>query len=459
MKKADMIISALEESGALNEKQIQKVQHLSMRSGKDMLEVLQELKWVSEEQIRDVVASKFSMDTVILKNREIPDEVIKLMSGSMAQRYQAIPLERKDNYLKVAISDPFRLEVVDSMALVLGMQIEGLLATTSDIQWALRKHYGYEEVLGGIITEMKKEEVGKDKVVYEEAGVLKGEISEAAPVIRLVSFIIAEAFRRRASDIHLEPLESKFRVRYRVDGILHEVESPSKQLQNSIISRVKIMANMSIDEKRLPQDGRIKLKVLGRDIDLRVSTLPGNHGESVVMRILDRESLLLGLPQLGLLSEDEERFRHLVDLPNGILLVTGPTGSGKTTTLYACLNHINQPDRKIITIEDPVEYLLTGINQVQVNVDIGLTFTNILRSILRQAPDVIMIGEIRDLETANLAVHASLTGHLVFSTLHTNDAPSAIVRLVDQGVKPFLVASSVQGIMAQRLVRVICLMY
>jgi general secretion pathway protein E/type IV pilus assembly protein PilB len=283
------------------------------------------------------------------------------------------------------------------------------------------------------------------------------EVTEAdAPIIKLVSLIILEAFRSRASDIHLEPLEKKFRVRYRVDGVLHEVESPPKRLQSAIVSRVKIMANMSIAEKRLPQDGRIQINVMGRDLDLRVSAIPSSHGESIVMRILDKESLQLGLPKLGFLSDDQQTFERLIGLSDGILLVTGPTGSGKTTTLYACLNYINRPDRKIITVEDPVEYQLSGINQVHVRSDIGLTFASALRSILRQAPNIIMIGEIRDMETAEIAVNASLTGHLVFSTLHTNDAPSAVTRLIDIGVKPFLVASSVRGIMAQRLVRKVC---
>jgi len=265
-----------------------------------------------------------------------------------------------------------------------------------------------------------------------------------------------EAYRNRASDIHIEPLEKRLRVRYRIDGMLHEVDNPPKRLQPAIISRIKIMANMSIAEKRIPQDGRIQIPVMGRTLDLRVSSLPTNHGESIVMRILDKSTLMLGLADLGFFSDDQQKMEKLISLPDGIFLVTGPTGSGKTTTLYACLNSINKPDRKIITVEDPVEYQLTGINQVQVNADINLTFASALRSILRQAPNIIMIGEIRDLETANIAVQASLTGHLVFSTLHTNDAPSAVTRLIDIGVKPFLVASSCRAIMAQRLVRRVC---
>jgi type IV pilus assembly protein PilB len=260
----------------------------------------------------------------------------------------------------------------------------------------------------------------------------------------------------RASDIHLEPLSKKFRLRYRIDGVLHEMKAPPKRLQAAVIARLKIQSNMSIAEHRIPQDGRIQSQVGAKTIDLRVSCLPTNHGESVVMRILDKEGLRLGLAELGFFSDDQQTFERLIGLPDGIILVTGPTGSGKTTTLYSCLHFINRPDRKIITVEDPVEYILTGINQVQVNETVGLTFSAALRSILRQAPNIIMIGEIRDMETATIAINASLTGHMVFSTLHTNDAPSAVTRLIDIGVKPFLVASSTRALMAQRLVRKIC---
>ena len=285
---------------------------------------------------------------------------------------------------------------------------------------------------------------------------MAGTVDADAPLIKLVNSLIVEAFKMRASDIHLEPLAKSFRVRYRIDGMLHEMKPPPKRLQPAIISRLKIQSNMSISEHRIPQDGRIQTNVGNKLIDLRVSCLPTNHGESIVMRILDKEGLRLGLPELGFFTDDQQTFEKLIGLPDGILLVTGPTGSGKTTTLYSCLHFINRPDRKIITVEDPVEYILSGINQVQVNEAVGLSFGMALRSILRQAPNVIMIGEIRDLETASIAVNASLTGHLVFSTLHTNDAPSAVTRLIDIGVKPFLVASSTRALMAQRLVRKVC---
>ncbi len=283
-------------------------------------------------------------------------------------------------------------------------------------------------------------EIGKIGKVGSDDG---GEVEADAPIIKLVNSIIVEAFKARASDIHLEPLARKFRVRYRIDGVMHEMKGPPKRLQGfTIVSRLKIQSNMSIAERRIPQDGRIQAAVAGKTIDLRVSCLPTVHGESIVMRILDKDGLRLGLPELGFFTDDQQTFERLIGLPDGILLVTGPTGSGKTTTLYSCLNYINRPDRKIITVEDPVEYQLAGINQVQVSEIIGFTFAAALRSMLRQAPNVIMLGEIRDLETAGIAINASLTGHLVFSTLHTNDAPSAVTRLIDIGVKPFLVASS-----------------
>jgi type II secretory ATPase GspE/PulE/Tfp pilus assembly ATPase PilB-like protein len=294
---------------------------------------------------------------------------------------------------------------------------------------------------------------GQDVVRDEEGGQAEGD----APVIKLVSMLLFEAYTNRASDIHIEPLETKLRVRFRIDGVLQEMQAPPKRLHGAIVSRLKIMSrSMSIAEKRLPQDGRIQIRLGEKSVDLRVSTIPTVHGESVVMRILDKTSLMLGLPDLGFLSDDQAKFEQCINLPDGIILVTGPTGSGKTTTLYGCLNYMNKPDRKLITVEDPVEYQMNGINQVPVNASIGMTFPAALRSILRQAPNIIMIGEIRDNETASIAVNASLTGHLVLSTLHTNDAPSAIARLVDIGVKPFLVSSSVRAVVAQRLVRRLC---
>ena len=364
------------------------------------------------------------------------------------------PLAKVD--LVLAISDPLDVDTIDSLSFLLQRDIELVCTTPEKIRQALIKYYGTAEEAADVLRDKIGEDVdlgleigdGTEAVTADEAD---------APIIRLVSMLIIEAHKLGASDIHLEPLDKKFRVRFRIDGVLQEMQAPPKRLQSAIISRLKIMTgSMSIAEKRLPQDGRIQVKIKKKPIDLRVSTIPTNHGESIVMRVLDKSSLLLGLPELGFLSDDQEKFERLLRSPDGILLVTGPTGSGKTSTLYACLNYINKPDRKIITVEEPVEYQMNGINQVQVNTEIGMTFPVALRSILRQAPNIIMIGEIRDLETASIATNASLTGHLVFSTLHTNDAPSAVARLVDIGVQPFLVASSVRAIMAQRLVRRLC---
>jgi general secretion pathway protein E/type IV pilus assembly protein PilB len=340
---------------------------------------------------------------------------------------------------------------------LLDAEIELRVASEPDIEAALAKYYGGEKKAldDGIFKDVIQELTEADVHVggLEDDG---GAVEADGPLIRLVNQIIVDAFKLRASDIHLEPLEKRFRIRYRIDGVMQEQKSPPKRLQPSIIARLKIQANMVISEHRIPQDGRIQTKVGTKLIDLRVSCLPTNHGESIVMRILDKEGLKLGLPELGFFTDDQATFERLIAMPDGILLVTGPTGSGKTTTLYSCLHYINRPDKKIITVEDPVEYVLAGINQVQVSEQVGLTFATALRAILRQAPNVVMIGEIRDLETASIAINASLTGHLVFSTLHTNDAPGAVARLVDIGVKPFLVASSTRCLMAQRLVRKVC---
>jgi general secretion pathway protein E/type IV pilus assembly protein PilB len=367
--------------------------------------------------------------------------------------------------LTFAIADPSDLDTIDSLQHLLQMDISLQVASDPDIENALGKYYAERSGAGGggrgstadpRMLETIKELTQEHVEVTADALADGGTVEADAPLIKLVNSMITEAFKLRASDIHLEPLAKVFRVRYRIDGVLHEMKPPPKRLQAAIISRLKIQSNMSISEHRIPQDGRIQTNVGNKLIDLRVSCLPTNHGESIVMRILDKEGLRLGLPELGFFTDDQQTFERLISLPDGILLITGPTGSGKTTTLYSCLHFINRPDRKIITVEDPVEYVLAGINQVQVNEAVGLTFAAALRSILRQAPNIIMVGEIRDLETASIAINASLTGHLVFSTLHTNDAPSAVTRLIDIGVKPFLVASSTRGLMAQRLVRKVC---
>jgi general secretion pathway protein E/type IV pilus assembly protein PilB len=396
------------------------------------------------------------MEMISLKGLDIPSDVRDLVPGDIARRYRVIPVFKNEDTLTVALSDPLDFDVLDTLRYVLKCNVEGVVAPRDEIKVTLDRYYAGEASMETMLNQISDGTV--DVEMTSRADMAQDvEASDAdAPIIKLVSLIILEAYRNRASDIHLEPLEQRFRVRYRIDGVLHEQESPPKRLQSSILSRVKIMASMKIAEKRVPQDGRIEVNILGRELDLRVSSIPASHGESIVMRILDKQNLALGLPKLGFFGDDQELFERLITLPDGIILVTGPTGSGKTTTLYACLGHINRPDRKIITVEDPVEYQMSYINQVQVREDIGMTFGAALRSILRQAPNIVMIGEIRDLETAQIATEASLTGHLVFSTLHTNDAPSAVTRLMDIGVKPFLVASSLKAVLAQRLVRCVC---
>ena len=410
---------------------------------------------VSDEDVSRALAAAASMDFVDLNQIAIPQEIIELLPAATARRYKVIPINLNESQLLMATSNPLDFDTFDAVGHLLKRDIDFVCATPSQINTALIKYYGTaEEAVSGLEHTLGAEEIQfGDGPATSEGSTDTGD----APVIKMVSLLLLEAHKMRASDIHLEPLEKRFRVRFRIDGVLHEMTNPPKKLQSAITSRIKIMTgSMSIAEKRLPQDGRIQVKIGKKSIDLRVSTIPTNHGESIVMRILDKSSLMLGLPELGFLSDDQEIFERMLSLPDGILLVTGPTGSGKTTTLYGCLNYINKPDRKIITVEDPVEYQMNGINQVQVNADIGMSFPAALRSMLRQAPNIIMIGEIRDVETANIAINASLTGHLVFSTLHTNDAPSAVARLVDIGVQPFLVSSSVRAIMAQRLVRKLC---
>ncbi len=386
------------------------------------------------------VAAEFGMPFVELGDRAVPPEVLAAVPADFARARHVIPFGRSDGRLQVAVSDPLATELIDTLPHVAGGPVTVALASADDIQRAIVR--GYDPLVAGA-----------------SAGVHLpvGPVTERdAPVIKLVQELMVDAIRRRASDIHLEPLERRFRVRYRIDGVLHEAEPPPQRLQLPIISRLKILANISIAEKRLPQDGRIQTTVDGRSLDLRVSSLPTTHGESLVMRILDAGSLKLGLPELGFLPDDQAVFERQITSPDGIMLVTGPTGSGKTTTLYASLQHLNHTDRKIITVEDPVEYQIGGINQVPVNAGIGMTFAAALRAMLRQAPNIVMVGEIRDRETAEIAINASLTGHMVFSTLHTNDAPSAVTRLLDIGARPFLLAAALRSVVAQRLVRRIC---
>jgi len=458
-EKDDYLADILVDLGFVSAEKVAEARREAQASGVGVVDLMVANKLVRAEDVTQAKAAHFGAEVVNLSELRIADDVIATIPRHIARKYRVVPVYKHDNSVTVALADPSDLDTIDSLAHLLHTEVELRVASETDIEAALSKYYA--ERSGGLTADPRLkeaiEDLTREHVEVEEAAAADGAVVEAdAPLIKLVNSIITEAFKMRASDIHLEPLSKVFRMRYRIDGVLHEIKAPPKRLQAAVISRLKIQSNMSISEHRIPQDGRIQTSVGSKLIDLRVSCLPTNHGESIVMRILDKEGLRLGLPELGFFTDDQQTFERMIGLPDGILLITGPTGSGKTTTLYSCLHFINRPDRKIITVEDPVEYLLSGINQVQVSEAVGLTFAFALRAILRQAPNVIMIGEIRDLETATIAINASLTGHLVFSTLHTNDAPSAVTRLIDIGVKPFLVASSTRCLMAQRLVRKVC---
>ncbi len=454
----DYLIDTLVDMGLVTDDQLGPIRQEADSTGEGLVDTLVSKKIISAGQVAQAKAAQFGVEFVNLGEMRLPDDVISAVPRHIAKKYNVVPVYRHDNTVTVALSDPSDLDTLDSLRHLLNMEVEPRVASPEDIEEAIGKYYGgaREDSVSKMIQDITEGEI-QISTLADVAAADDGSVVDAdAPIIKLVNTVIVDAFKSRASDIHLEPLAKKFRVRYRIDGVLHEMKNPPKRLQAAILQRLKIMSNMSIAERRVPQDGRIQSQVGGKTIDLRVSCLPTTHGESIVMRILDKEGLKLGLAELGFFTDDQQTFERLIGLPDGILLVTGPTGSGKTTTLYAVLNYINRPDRKIITVEDPVEYQLAGINQVQVSESVGLTFSLALRSMLRQAPNVIMLGEIRDLETATIAINASLTGHLVFSTLHTNDAPSAVTRLIDIGVKPFLVASSARAMMAQRLVRRVC---
>jgi len=451
-----LIGEILENLGLVTQAQIEEGLRVQRKTGERLGQTLVKLGYITNGDVCRGLATQFGLEPIKLSDKDVPPKVIAKVTPELARRHRMVPFKEEDGTLVVAIADPLNLFAIDNLKLFLGCDVKAVLTTEDEITQALEKYYGPEEAtVDRMIRELAEADSSSLKKEYVSSIGTKATEDEA-PIIKLVSLLILEAFNERASDIHIEPLEDKLRVRYRIDGVLHEVPGPPKRLQGSITSRIKIMAKLDIAEKRLPQDGRIRFALRGKDIDLRVSTIPSLYGESVVLRILDKSSLLMGLDKLGFSAFDKARFERLINIPNGIVLVTGPTGSGKTTTLYSALSSINKPDRKLITVEDPVEYQLPGINQVQVKPQIGLTFANSLRAMLRQSPDIIMVGEIRDLETAEIATRVALTGHLVFSTLHTNDATGAITRLIDMGIAPYLVASSLQGVVAQRLIRTIC---
>ncbi len=440
----EYVIQILVERGFLTQDQVDAAAKSMKAENETTLDVLVSGGTIGEDEVLGTVADQFGLKYCHVNADAINPEVVKAIPAEIAKKYGVVPVVAGEDSITVALSDPMGYDAIDSLRYVLhGIDVQAVVSPRAEVRAAMAKIYAEDE---NADVQTRGEDDGS-------AGADEGDDSA---VVKLANLIITTAIKMKASDIHIEPMEKEFRVRYRIDGALRKMDSPPKRLQGAIISRIKIMSKMKISEKRIPQDGRIQITVGGKDLDLRVSSVPTNHGESIVMRILDKTNLSLGLPQLGFLTDDQATFERLIKLPDGVVLVTGPTGSGKTTTLYACLGQINTPDKKLITVEDPVEYQMSGINQVQVNKDVGLDFSAALRSILRQAPNIVMIGEIRDAETADIAMEAALTGHLVFSTLHTNDAPSAVTRLLDIGVKPFLVASALRAAMAQRLVRAIC---
>ncbi len=453
---AEDYLKKLVRDGVISKDQLTEAEELSSSLGTTIDDALVRLGYVSAGELGQLQASQYGYEFVDLAAMEIPQSVIALIPESVARENIVIPITLVDERLRVAMSNALDLDVIDKLRFMVNREIDPVVAPKEAIQTAINRFYGGSETESVDSMLMEFTETAIDFTETESPQSKAQEAEESAPVVRLINLIISEAVNMRASDIHVEPFEDRIRVRYRIDGVLVERDSPPRRLLAALTSRIKIMARMDIAEKRRPQDGRIKTRAGGKDFDLRVSILPTSHGQAVVMRILDRDNIKVGIRNLGFGEENYRRFQTIIRRPNGIFLVTGPTGSGKTTTLYSALGELNRPDRKIITAEDPVEYMLPGINQVQVRHDIGLDFSRIIRAMLRQAPNVILVGEIRDAETAEMAIQASLTGHLVFSTLHTNDAPSSITRLIDMGVEPFLVASSVMAIMAQRLVRVSC---
>ncbi len=444
MKLGDM----LKQEGLIDEAAVEQALRYQYEHKVRFGEALVALGLVDESRLTRALARQAGLQYVDLKKGRIPDPVLEAMDRKVAEEFRVLPIKLSGQVLFIAIGDPVDTMNVDNLAFLLGREVRCALATPSALEEALEDYYGIQ-------SGSKSTGEARRAVLAEEELPGEGDDDEA-PIIRLVTQVMEEALKQRASDIHVEAFEQRLRIRYRIDGVCREVASYPKHLQGPVLSRLKIMAGMDIAEKRQPQDGRINVDLLNRPIDVRVSALPSTYGESIVMRLLDKETGLVSLDVLGFHPDDSKRFNRIIKRPNGIFLVTGPTGSGKTTTLYAALKELNRPDVKIITAENPVEYHLLGVNQAEVQARIGMTFARILRAMLRQAPNIILVGEIRDLETAEIAIQAALTGHLVFSTLHTNDAPSAITRLVDMGVKPFLVASSIQAVMAQRLIRKLC---
>ena len=424
--------------------------------------VLLKLNLVHEEQLIGFLSRQYGLPSITLTQLDIDPEVLKLVPDTIAKKYEVLPIKRQGSTLTLAMADPTNVFALDDIAFMTNLQVTPVVASQVAIRKAIERNYteaaaAVNDVLSALSSDLANIEVVEDEAAQTQIDIFElKESADEAPVVRLVNMVLVDAIRKGASDIHWEPYEKIFRIRFRIDGVLHEMLAPPKRLEPAIISRLKIMSNLDIAERRMPQDGRIKLRYNGREIDFRVSVLPTIFGEKAVLRILDKDSLKLDLTQLGFDPWSLEKFTHAIRQPYGMVLITGPTGSGKTTTLYSAIHTINSPDHNIMTAEDPVEYNLKGVNQVQVDESVGRTFASALRSFLRQDPDIILVGETRDLETAQISIRAALTGHLVFSTLHTNDCPSTVARLVDMGIPPFLIASALNLILAQRLGRKVC---
>ncbi|HWU38381.1 MAG TPA: type IV-A pilus assembly ATPase PilB, partial [Candidatus Acidoferrum sp.] len=449
----DMLVKAT----LITKEQLQKALQQQETSGGRIGTNLVKLGFISEDDITSFLSRQYGVPSINLSHFEIDSAVIKLIPSEIAQKHQIIPINRTGNVLTVAMADPSNIFAIDDIKFMTGFKVEPVVAAETSIKNAINKHYDSAGMVEDIMKDFDDKDVEALKDTDDNINVAElGQAAEDAPVVKLVNLILTDAIKKGASDIHVEPYEKSFRVRYRIDGILYEVMQPPIRLKAAITSRIKIMAQLDIAERRLPQDGRIKIKMGGKEMDYRVSTLPTLFGEKVVLRLLDKGNLQLDMTKLGFDSLALEHFEGGLLMPYGMVLVTGPTGSGKTTTLYSALNRLNTTETNIMTAEDPVEFNLAGINQVQMKAEIGLNFAAALRSFLRQDPDIIMVGEIRDYETAEIAIKAALTGHLVLSTLHTNDAPSTISRLLNMGVEPFLVAASTNVIVAQRLARRVC---
>jgi type IV pilus assembly protein PilB len=454
-----LIGQILKEMRLVTEAQIQEALATQRQSGGAIGAILISLNYVTEQEVQTALGIQAGMEAVDLDVMEITDDVIARVSPSIASIYRVIPIKFENNILTVAMADPLNVKILDDLRFLLDCETRGAVSNEPAVARALDRYYsGIQESVESLLAELDDGTLGKAMVNTSESIDLQTleEMADAAPVRKLLNYVLLVAIRDKASDIHFEPFEDEFKIRYRIDGVLYEMVPPPKQLSIAIASRIKVMSELDIAERRLPQDGRMELNISGNPVELRIAVLPTMFGESCVMRVLDRTVVQLDIHKLGLRDDELQIFDDLLKLPNGIILVTGPTGAGKTTTLYAALNTINTIDVKIITTEDPVEYEIDGIVQVQVNPDIGVTFAHCLRSILRQDPDKILVGEIRDLETAQIAIQASLTGHLVFSTVHTNDAPSTVTRLIDMGLEPFMITATLEAVVAQRLVRRIC---